>query len=103
MKYADCIQACLTCYADCRHCLAMMATKESMNDCPRCCVECSSACLACVDSMTADSRWASRYCGICAEICDWCAEQCEAHDHEHCQQCAKSCRACAEQCRKMAA
>ena len=36
MKHADCIQTCLSCAADCDHCLAMMAGKQSMNDCPAC-------------------------------------------------------------------
>ncbi|WP_390176068.1 four-helix bundle copper-binding protein [Mariniblastus fucicola] len=39
---------------------------------------------------------------MCAGACDWCAEQCGAHDHEHCKRCAESCRKCADECRKMA-
>ncbi|WP_367281915.1 four-helix bundle copper-binding protein [Tunicatimonas pelagia] len=36
-------------------------------------------------------------------MCEWCAQECDAHDHDHCKQCAESCRKCAEECQKMAA
>lgn len=102
-KYLDCIEACQRCLVDCQNCLSIMATEQSDNDCPRCCMECIDSCLVCIKSMAADSRFAGRYAAICADICDWCAEQCEAHDHDHCQRCAESCRKCAEECRKIAA
>jgi hypothetical protein len=36
-------------------------------------------------------------------VCEWCAEQCGAHNHDHCRRCAESCRVCAAECRKIAA
>ena len=100
-QYADCIAACQECLIDCQACLAAMATKESMNDCPRCCVDCVDACLIAVKFMASDSKYAKQYCSLCADICDWCAAQCAEHDHAHCQKCAESSRKCAEACRAM--
>jgi hypothetical protein len=39
---------------------------------------------------------------LCARVCDWCAIECEKHEHEHCRLCAQICRECAEDCRKAA-
>ena len=80
-----------------------MAGTKSMNDCPKCCVQCIDACLVAIKMMAAGSDYANDYCKLCADICDWCAEQCSEHEHKHCQKCAESCRTCAEECRKMAA
>jgi len=99
----SCIEACQKCLADCQYCLAQMAGQESGNDCPLCCVECINSCEACIKALLVESKWAGRYCEICAEICEWCAEQCGAHTHEHCQKCAASNRVCAGACRKIAA
>lgn len=44
----------------------------------------------------------NKFCALCVEICDTCAEECEKHSHsEHCKNCAEACRACAEECRRM--
>jgi hypothetical protein len=40
---------------------------------------------------------------LCADICDWCAKECGAHDMDHCKLCAEACADCAAACRKMAA
>ena len=101
--YQKCIEACQQCLVDCQYCLFEMAGKKSMNDCPKCCAECVDACLMSIKMMAADSKHASQYCLLCALICEWCAEQCGAHEHEHCQICAESCKKCAEECRKIAA
>ncbi len=98
-----CILACNTCATDCGHCFAHMVGKASMNDCPACCVECASICRLCADAIARHSPFAKQLCRLCAEICDWCAKQCGAHEMDHCKLCAESCRLCAEACRKMAA
>jgi hypothetical protein len=98
-----CIEACQRCALDCENCLSEMMGKPSDNDCPACCRECIETCILCTQAMARQSRFADQYCGICADVCDWCAEQCGEHDHDHCQKCAESCRACAEACREMAA
>ena len=53
-----------------------MAGMKSMNDCPICGVQCIDACLVSIKMMAADSNYAVQYAKFCADICDWCAEQC---------------------------
>lgn len=99
-KYKNCINACQQCLVDCQYCLVQMAGKESMNDCPSCCIQCIDAGSICIKFMVADSLFVKDYLRLCAQICEWCAEQCQAHNHEHCKLCATSCMACADECRK---
>ena len=102
-SYVECFEACQQCLIDCKVCLAKMAGKESMNDCPYCCVQCIEVLQASIGLMAVNSKFAAEHCALCAKVCDYCAEMCEAHDHEHCKRCAESCRKCAEMCRSMAA
>jgi hypothetical protein len=39
---------------------------------------------------------------LCARVCEFCAAECERHDHEHCRLCAQMCRECAADCRNAA-
>lgn len=98
----DCIDACNFCATECGNCFAHMVGKESHNDCPACCIECSAICHLCADAIARHSPFADQLCKLCADICEWCAKQCGAHDMDHCQRCAESCRRCAEACRGMA-
>ncbi len=98
----DCIAACNDCATECGNCFAHMAGKESKNDCPACCIECAAICRLCADAIARNSPFAKQICKLCADICDWCAKQCGAHDMDHCKRCAEACRRCAEACRKMA-
>ena len=90
----DCIAACNDCASECGNCFSHMVGKESSNACPACCIECADLCRLCADALARNSPFAK-------EICEWCAEQCAAHDMEHCQRCAEACRRCAEACRQM--
>ena len=101
-KYEACIAACQECLIDCQRCLHAMAGMESKNDCPKCCALCIDACLASIKFMVAGNLFAAEYCGICADVCQWCAEQCGQHEHEHCVRCANSCVKCMEECRAIA-
>lgn len=103
LPHQACIDACYRCAAACEHCLAQMIGEKSDNDCPHCCRECLAICLLCAQSLAHEGKFHQEICRLCANICDWCAEQCEAHDHDHCQACARACRECAEECRKVAA
>ncbi|MEJ1222499.1 four-helix bundle copper-binding protein [Sediminicola sp. 1XM1-17] len=53
--------------------------------------------------MVADSSFAKQYCQLCADVCEWCASQCDEHKNKYCKLCAESCRRCMEECRKIAA
>jgi len=100
-KYHSCIEACQKCFIDCQNCIVNMAGQESMNDCPNCCIQCVDNCLTTIKLLIADSPFISKQAALCAEICEWCAEQCQQHDHDHCKICAESCLVCAEECRKL--
>ena len=75
--------------------------------------QCSRVCSDCADICEAVARLGTRRTGsndevlketleLCARVCDWCAIECDKHDHEHCRLCAQICRECAEDCRKAA-
>jgi len=100
-KYQECTDLCAECAIACEVCLAEMAGVDSRNDCPKCCVECAAVCNLCVRFMAWESVMAGQVCRICAEICDWCADQCGEHEHDHCQRCVEMCRNCAYECRRM--
>jgi hypothetical protein len=102
-QYKSCIEACYKCATACETCLHEMLGKQSHNDCPACCYECLESCLQCMRALIRDSSFAAQYCALCADICNWCAEQCSSHNMEHCQKCAQACHDCAEECLKIAA
>jgi hypothetical protein len=75
--------------------------------------QCSRVCSDCADICETVARLGTRRTGsndevlketleLCARVCDWCAIECDKHDHEHCRLCAQICRECAEDCRKAA-
>lgn len=99
----DCIAACNDCATECGHCFAHMSGMASKSACPSCCVECAALCRLCADAIARHSPFAKQLSLLCAEVCDWCAKECEANDMAHCKSCAEACRRCAAACRKMAA
>ncbi len=102
-NYESCIKACQQCWLDCQNCLTQMAGMDSDNECPKCCLECIEACQICIKLMVADSKFVPEYAQLCAAVCEWCADQCKQHEHDHCKVCAAACMACAHECRKHAA
>ena len=101
--YRKCIEACQDCILRCEECIKGMAAEASDNDCPVCCHECLQLCQLCISAMARDSRNVKDTCALCAQVCEWGAEQCGVHSHDHCRRCAESCRVCAAECRKIAA
>lgn len=99
----SCIDTCNLCATACGNCFSHMVGKESVNACPACCIECEAICRLCADAIARNSPFAKQLCTLCADICDWCAKECGAHDMDHCQRCAEACIKCAAACRKMAA
>ena len=72
--------------------------------------QCIRACLDCADVCGATAKLAVRRTGrnvevlrlmleSCARVCEFCAAECERHDHDPCRLCAKMCRECAADCR----
>jgi hypothetical protein len=104
--YQVCINACLHCAAVSNHCALSCTTEEDIKMMARCIqldMECSVICYATASLMSLDSEKATAICGICADVCEACANECSLHDNEHCRQCADACTACAAECKNIAA
>ncbi|HEY5367452.1 MAG TPA: four-helix bundle copper-binding protein [Hanamia sp.] len=99
--YQKCIDACIECAPLCSHCAILcLEEKEVQNlvKCIRLDLECAVICRASAELLTLNSAYLTKICGLCALICDACAEECEKHvTMEHCKDCAASCRACAKE------
>ncbi len=104
-QYQDCIQACLECIEACNVCFDSCLKEDNvkmMAECNRLDRECAEICGMAVTAMQTGSRFVNQICGLCADICDACGNECNKHEHDHCQKCAEACFKCAEECRKMA-
>jgi hypothetical protein len=105
-KYQSCIDAFNDCMVACEHCATECLHEDDVKMMARC-IEldraCAIICATAARSMASGSEFAGRICGICAEICQACGNECAKHKAQHCQDCAKACHRCAEECRKMAA
>ncbi len=104
-KYESCIEACHGCVVACEHC-ATACLHESDTKAMALCIEldrdCADICSLAVQLMSRGSAFASKFCKLCAEVCQACGDECAKHKVEHCQQCATACHKCADECRKMA-
>ena len=103
-QFASCIEACNACATACDHCAnACLDEKDprAMARCIRLDMDCSAICRLASAAMARGSEQASAICGLCAQICDACADECGHHQMGHCQDCATACRRCAQACRGM--
>lgn len=58
---------------------------------------------ACATLLSGNSRFAYQLCGVCADMCDACAAECEKYsDVETMRICAEACRRCGKTCREVA-
>lgn len=99
-----CIDACMRCAEACENCAdACLGEQEvaKMVECIRIDRDCALMCFTAAALLSRGSQFARQFCGLCAEVCDTCAQECRKHDHDHCQQCADECERCAEECRQM--
>lgn len=94
----QCAQACYECFTACLNEPDMQARKN----CISILVECAGMCQMSAAHMAMDGKFAAQHCGVCATICEKCAEECKMFTDEHCTQCAQICKTCADECRKMA-
>lgn len=104
-KWQSCIDACMRCAEACEFCATSDLKEQEvkmMASCAQINRECAAVCWTSASLMSMDSQFAKQFCGLCADICDACAQECERHNVEHCKNCAKICRSCAAECRKMA-
>jgi len=72
-----------------------------MARCIRLDLDCSSLCRLASAAMARGSEQVSAICGLCADICEACAEECGSHQMDHCQECAAACRRCSQECRSI--
>lgn len=104
----ECINNCQNCHAVCletiSHCLEMGGEHASAKHIGLL-QDCAQICATSADFMLRMSNYHSQTCGVCAAICQACAEECErmatGDAADVMQRCADACRKCAESCRRM--
>jgi hypothetical protein len=103
----QCIQNCLDCHRICletvTYCLQQGGHHAEASHI-RTLLDCAEICQTSANFMTRGSEFHPRTCGVCAEVCERCAESCgQMGNDAQMQACADMCRRCAESCRRMAA
>lgn len=102
----ECVDKLLECYKVCslclQHCLSMggkHVTEEHISAM----IECEEMCQTSAEFLINDSKFAHELCGICARICDSCADSCLEVDENDptMKECARVCRETADACRIM--
>ena len=63
-------------------------------------MNCAMICETSANFMLSGSDYHQRICGVCAEICEACAADCEGLGDM--DECVETCRSCAASCRQMA-
>ena len=104
--YQACIEACNACADACDRCASACLHEDAPKMMTRCIaldIDCAQLCRVAAGFIARDSEMAPALCGLCADLCDACGEECGKHPMQHCQECAAACRDCAAQCRAMAA
>src|ERR1700742_1025562 len=101
---SDCIDACLACHKTClglamTHCLEMGGEHVAPQHF-RLMMDCATVCATAADFMSHKSEFHKMLCGLCAQVCEACARDCEKMAGM--EECVKACRACAEHCLAMA-
>lgn len=103
-----CIQNCSECHRVCletiAHCL-QMGGKHAAPDHIVLMADCVQICRTSEDFMVRGSGRHRLTCGVCADVCQQCAEDCDrvGEGDAHMKRCAEVCRRCAESCQRMAA
>lgn len=105
-KMRECIENCQTCHEVCLemvpHCLEM-GGRHAEPEHIRLLLDCAEICQTSANFMLRGSDFHPQTCGVCAEICEACAADCETFtDDPEMQRCAEICRTCAASCREMA-
>jgi hypothetical protein len=101
-----CIEQCLDCHRICEetitYCLGQGGDHVA-TDHIRLLMDCAEICQTSANFMLRDSQDHSAVCGVCAEVCRRCADDCARFEgDEQMQRCAEVCRRCATSCEQMA-
>lgn len=98
-----CIDNCLRCYSVCTHTLMHhcmeMGGRHSAPAHVRRMQSCAEACRAAAALMLIGCEYHARYCGLCADVCEDCAEECRQIGGM--DDCVAACLTCAASCRAM--
>lgn len=106
-EMGKCIQLCQDCHALCTqtvgHCLNL-GGRHAAPDHIRLLLDCAQLCETTAEYLLRGSSLHERMCGLCAEVCRQCAENCVkvAADDQIVKKCAEMCRQCAGSCERMA-
>jgi hypothetical protein len=104
-QFESCIEACNACAIACEHCATACLGEQDVAALARCIsldIDCAQMCRMAASFMARGSAQALALCGLCADACDACAQECGQHPMEHCRDCASACQRCAKECRSMA-
>jgi hypothetical protein len=98
-----CLEQCESCHAECletamHECLEMGGRHVEPAHF-RLMMSCAQLCQTTADFMLSHSPYHVDLCALCAEVCDACAQSCQAVGGL--QDCAEVCRSCAESCRQV--
>lgn len=101
----ECVEHCLDCHHIClemamNHCLEA-GGKHVEPGHFRLMMNCAEICQTSANFMLSGSELHRLTCGVCAEVCTKCAEDCKALGDM--EACVAACEKCAVSCRKMAA
>jgi hypothetical protein len=108
MDMRTCIALCSECHQVCletlTHCIGLGGRHAEAAHL-QLLLDCADMCRTAEDFMLRHSERHGLTCGICAEICERCAESCRriGGDDGQMERCWATCRRCAEACRQMAA
>lgn len=104
MDMDECIQNCLRCFKECEEALANSFNKGNEKSSEHFILlkSCADICQTSAKFMIMKSKFHTETCGICAKICNECADVCESMGDESISDCIAACRECAESCGQMA-
>ena len=101
----QCIENCLDCHSICLNTVTYCLQKGGHHAEPahiRLLQDCAEICQTSANYMLRGSDLHTRTCGVCAEVCERCAAECDRMgDDAQMKACADMCRRCAESCRLM--
>jgi hypothetical protein len=102
----DCIDICERCHDSCMQAVTYCLTQGGQHVSPNhigILMDCADICKTAADFMLRSSPRHSLTCGVCAQVCEQCAEACNAMGTDDCMaDCADICNQCAASCRQMA-
>lgn len=97
----ECLENCFEAAEVCEWCADECLGSEEMEECARLCRDVADVTTLHARFMARSSDYSQDLAGLCADVCEACADECERHDAHHCQVCTDVLRECAESCRQM--